>query len=268
MKNRKTWRIIKGVVLLYAIFGILLHALQEKMLFHPKPLPTGYAFPFQQPFEEIFIPVNTTDTIHMVHFESTAAVQKGDVLYFHGNRNNIEYYYNRVPVFLKAGYDVWMPDYYTFGKSRGTLTEESLTGLSLTVYQYVTGVSHNTQIVVYGRSLGTALASYVAAEMPVKQLILETPYSSIPSLFSTYAFIYPVEVMSTYRLSNYKNLERVQEPVCVFHGTDDGVIPYREAARLKKVLKPGDRFIDIEEAAHNNINRFPLYTETLNRLLQ
>lgn len=268
MKTGKIWRIVKVVVLIYAIIGILLHALQEKMLFHPEELPTDYVFPFSKPFNEIYIPLNETDTIHMVHFPSKATVRKGDVLYFHGNRKNIEYYYSRVPVFLQAGYDVWMPDYPTFGKSRGKLTEESMMRMALTVHQYVTRVSGNSQIVVYGRSLGTAPASYVAAEVPVKQLILETPYSSIPSLFSTYAFMYPVKAMSKYQLSNCKNLERVQEPVCIFHGTNDGVIPYREAARLKKVLKPGDEFVDIEEGSHNNIDRFPLYAETLNRLLQ
>lgn len=268
MNTRKFWRIIKVVGLLYIIIGILLHALQEELLFHPKKLPTNYTFSFNHPFEEIFIPVNDSDTIHMVHFQTDARYSKGEVLYFHGNRNNIEYYYNRVPVFLKAGYDVWMPDYPTFGKSRGQLTESSLYSTALTVYQYVSGVSSGAPIIVYGRSLGTALASYVAAEASVHQLILETPYASIPSLFSRYAFIYPAKAMSTYRLSNYENLGRVQEPVCIFHGTSDGVIPYREAARLKAVLKPGDLFVDIEEGEHNNINRFPLYTETLHKLLR
>ncbi len=268
MNKRKLFRILKVTLLLYGIIGIALHALQDKILFHPKSLNTDYTFSFKEPFQEIFIAENESDTIHMVHFQSTSSLRKGDILYFHGNRNNLEYYYNRVPVFLNAGYDVWMPDYPGFGKSRGECSEMALYRQALLVHQYVTNQSKNNQIIVYGRSLGTAMASYVAAETQVKQLILETPYSSIPSLFGKYAFIYPVKMMCDYQLSNYDNVQRVQESVTIFHGTDDGVIPFREAKRLKKVLKPGDIFVEIENGSHNDIDGFPLYKKTLDSLLR
>jgi len=60
----------------------------------------------------------------------------------------------------------------------------------------------------------------------------------------------------------------VQCPVSIFHGTDDGVIPYRCTAGLKKKLKPGDEFITIEEGTHQNLADYPLYRQKLDSLLR
>lgn len=265
MKKKRVIRIVQWVLICYAIIGIGLYEFQEKILFHPEKLATDYRFEFDIPYEEIFLPMSEEDTIHMVHFKSTKG-SKGQVIYFHGNRKNISFYFNRVPYFLNAGYDVWMPDYPGFGKSRGSLSEQQLHELSLQVYKYVTNVTRSESI-VYGRSLGTGLASHVASFLPVKHLILETPYSSIPSLFNQYAFIYPVKRMCKFELSNYDNLKSVKAPVTIFHGENDGVIPIREAARLKKVLKQGDAFVEIKGGSHNDINTFPAYDKVMKEIL-
>ena len=122
-------------------------------------------------------------------------------------------------------------------------------------------------IIIYGKSFGTGIAAYVASESNNKRLILETPYYSIPSLFSCYAPIYPTNKMSTYKIPVNKFLGDVHYPITIFHGTDDGVIPYRNAARLKTVLKPTDEFITIEKGTHHNLNNFDLFKQKLDSLL-
>lgn len=266
MKKKRIIRIVQWVLIIYAIIGIGLYEFQEKIIFHPEKLATDFKFDFNAPHEEVFIPVSHEDTIHMVHFKTTQPL-KGQVLYFHGNRKNISFYYNRVPFFLDAGYDVWMPDYPGFGKTRGSLNEEKLNGLAVQVYKYVINVTR-AELIVYGRSLGTGLASYIAAGFPVKHLVLETPYSSIPSLFNQYAFIFPVKRMCKYNLSNYEHLKLVKAPVTIFHGENDGVIPIREAGRLKESLKPGDEFVEIENGSHNDINSFPEYDKVMKEILK
>lgn len=66
----------------------------------------------------------------------------------------------------------------------------------------------------------------------------------------------------------YKFLQDVRYPITIFHGTDDGVIPYRNAARLKNVLKPGDEFITVDKGTHHNLNDFDLVKKKLDSLLE
>jgi hypothetical protein len=62
-------------------------------------------------------------------------------------------------------------------------------------------------------------------------------------------------------------LKEVEEPISIFIGTSDKVIFSRESGKLKKVLKPGDEFITIEDGTHNNLNDFPLFHEKLDSIL-
>ena len=123
-------------------------------------------------------------------------------------------------------------------------------------------------MIIYGRSLGTGIATYVASAQSCRELILETPYYSIPSLFGTYAFIYPTSYMSNYKIPTWEFLEDVKAPVTIFHGDHDDVIPYSCAAQLKKHLKPSDRFVTIQNGKHNDLSVHELFQKTLDSLLR
>ncbi|RYY67125.1 MAG: hypothetical protein EOO13_14955, partial [Chitinophagaceae bacterium] len=130
MQRKKLFRILNWVIIIYCGIGILLYSLQEKILLHPKPLSSNHVFNFNQPFEEVNIAFNKTDTLNIIKFASTDSIKKGIVLYFHGNKDNVEHYAPFVPAFTKKGYEVWMPDYPGFGKSTGELTEQKLYSLA------------------------------------------------------------------------------------------------------------------------------------------
>ena len=261
------FRWAKIIILVYCSIGIALYYLQENILFHPKKLDSNYSFSFKQPFEEINIPFNNTDTVNMIKFFPTDSVRKGVVLYFHGNRDNVERYAPFVPAFTKKGYEVWMPDYPGYGKSTGERTEEKLYTIAFEI-QKMAGLQYGRDsIIIYGKSLGTAIAAYTATVNPCKILILETPYYSIPSLFRSYAFMYPSAVVSNYKLPTYTFLQEVKSPVVIFHGTKDWVVPYRCGVKLKKYLKPADRFIKIPNGSHNNLSESVIYQHSLDSLL-
>ena len=120
---------------------------------------------------------------------------------------------------------------------------------------------------MYGRSLGSGVASHIAANFDCKRLILETPYYSIPDLFTHYTPMYPVERMVHFKFPVGENCKEVKAPVTIFHGTDDETIPYANAAKLKKDLKPGDEFITIKNGKHSNLNDFPLFRQKLDSVL-
>ncbi len=267
MNRKKIFNWIKYFILVYCSIGIALYYLQEYILFHPEKLERNYVFDFKQPFEELNIPFNNTDTLSMIKFFPADTVRKGVILYFHGNMENVKHYAPFVSTFTKHGYEVWMPDYPGFGKSTGERTEKKLYSIAFELQKMASQKYGNDSLIIYGKSLGTAIATYAASAKNCKMLILETPYYSIPSLFGTYAFMYPASVMSNYNLPTYEFLQEVKVPVTIFHGTGDWVVPYRSGIRLKAYLKPADVFIKIPEGSHNNLSESAIYQKSMDSLL-
>lgn len=260
---RKIYRLTIVFTLIYCSVGIALYHLQEKFLFHPVTLPQNFQFKFDLPFKEVNIPMNKTDTVNVIQFLPIDSMAKGVVLYFHGNSDNVIRYAKNAEIFTKKGYEVWMPDFPMYGKTTGELTEENMYLQAKEVYKLAHSKFSADSIFVYGKSLGTGVASYIAAKEKCAALILETPFYSIPSLFSKYAPIYPTSRMSHFKFPVGEYLEEVTEPVLIFSGTSDKVIPYRNASKLKKVLKHGDEFITIKNGAHNNVTSFPIFREKI-----
>ena len=244
-----------------------LYYLQEKFLFHPVTLPLDYQFKFKAPFKEINIPLNATDNLNLVQFFPNDSMPKGVVLYFHGNKGNVNRYAKYAINFTKHNYEVWIVDYPGYGKTTGKFTEENVYMQAREVYKLANTKFGADSIIVYGKSLGSGIAAWLASRKPCKRLILETPYYSIPDLFSHYAPIYPVESLSKFRFPTGEYLKDIRVPVTIFHGTDDWIIPYSHAAKLKQVLKPGDEFITIDKGSHNNLNDFSLFHEKLDSIL-
>lgn len=269
ISNRRKilFRWAKIIVLLYSAIGIALFYLQDYFLFHPTVIERNVAWKFDMPFEEIDLPFNNTDTINLVKFFPKDSARKGVVLYFHGNKENIGRYAKFAANFTKHGYEVWMEDYPGFGKSVGARNETILYRQAEQVYKLAATKYHADSILLYGKSFGTGIASYIACVQPSQQLILETPYYSIPDLFRWYAPIYPNEKMAKYKIPVNEYLQDKKCRVTIFHGTDDGVIPYRSAKKLKEVLKVGDEFITIEKGTHHNLNEFALFHQKLDSLL-
>jgi uncharacterized protein len=266
--KKKIIRWVKVVALLYGSIGIALYYLQEKFLFHPVSLPRDYRYKFAMPFEEDELALSKTDTMSYVRFYPSDSMRKGVVLYFHGNRENINRYAPFTTTFTRNGYEVWMPDYPGFGKSVGERSESNIYHQVLQLYRMARSRYGSDSIVIYGKSLGTGFAAYVALNGPARRVVLETPYHSIPALFGCYAPIYPTGPMSTYQIPAHEYLAEARTPITIFHGTSDWVIPYRCAARLKKVLKPSDEFITIEGGGHHNLASYPQYQQKMDSLLR
>jgi len=267
LTKRKLFRWVKVIVLLYSIIGIALFYLQDYILFKPETHTKDYVFKFNTPFRELSIPFNETDTMSMVQFFPTDSVRKGVVLYFHGNKQNIERYAKFAAAFTKNGYEVWMEDYPGYGKSTGVRTEQKILYQALQIHQMALAKYGADSIILYGKSFGTGVAAYVASQTNCKRLILETPYYSIPDVFAAYAFIYPTKRMITYKIPTNEYLQNVNYPITIFHGTNDWVIPYRRASKLKNVLKSTDEFITIEGGTHHNLATFNVYKRKLDSLL-
>lgn len=267
INRKKIFSWIKIAIIVYCSIGIALYYLQEKFIFHPTPLPASHAYKFSTPFEELNIALNKTDTINLIRF-TPKGTREGAIVYYHGNRDNVEHYAKYVTYFVEKGYEVWMPDYPGYGKSSGPRTEKKLYELAWQVQALVRTRFQDDSILIYGKSLGTGVAAYAATVWPCRAVILETPYYSITDLFSQYAFIYPTAIMSNYKIPTWKYLADVAAPISIFHGTDDGVIPLRCANKLKRVLKSRDRFFTIPGGEHNNLPTSEIYKQAMDSILR
>ena len=267
-QRKKVWRAIKIIILLYCIIGIALYYLQDYILFHPVQISRKHNYQFTVPYKEVNIPYSATSTINIIQFLSTSSVKKGVVLYFHGNKKNISWYAKYAPYFTKHGYEVWMLDYPGFGKSTGVFSEQNLYNWSLVLYKLARARFEIDNIVIYGKSMGTGIASQLASIRDCRYLLLETPYYSMPSVIDNYVPIYPVNRMIHYKLPTWQYLQTVTAPVIIFQGTGDWIIPHRNARRLKPFLKPNDEFITINGGSHNDLYDFPAVVTKLDSLLK
>jgi alpha-beta hydrolase superfamily lysophospholipase len=265
---KRFFRYAKWAIGIYLLIGLLIYTLQDYLLFHPKVLPAGYTYAFQQPFKEINLNYDSRININIIQFTTSDRTPKGIVLYFHGNRKNIDWYAKFAPRFTQQGYEVWMMDYPGFGKSTGELTEQRMYDWALQTYQLANARIGADSIIIYGKSLGTGVAAQLAATKDCKRVILETPYYSLPDVVGSYAPIYPLQRMIKYHFPVHEYLPLIPEPITIFHGTNDWVIHYSQAKKLQALLKPTDAFITIEGGDHNNLNDYKVMQVYIDSLLR
>jgi uncharacterized protein len=266
VKKNIIFRWVKVVLLVYCVIGLALYYLQDKILFHPKPLGRNENYNFNLPHKEVNIPFNATSNLNLIQF-TTADTPRGVVLYFHGNRRNISHYARFVPEFTRNGYEVWMMDYPGFGKSTGEFSEERIYAWSLLLYNLSRNRFSPDSIIIFGKSMGTGIAAQLASVRDTRRLILETPYYSFPSIIGQYAPLYPVNRIIHFKIPTYQYLRDVTAPITIFQGTADGVIWHSNAIELKPFLKPGDEFISIKGGSHNNLHKYTLFQEKLDSVL-
>ncbi len=267
--ERMRWKILKKVfstlAIIYVAGGLAMYFLQELFMFHPKSLPKDYVFHFDQAFTEINLATADNRNLNIVEFH--AAKPKGIVLYFHGNRQNIERYAKYAPYFTRNNYVVWMVDYPGYGKSTGQRSEQAMYSDALLLYERALRQTRAEYIIIYGKSLGTGVAAFLASKKQCKKLILETPYYSMKALAHHYFPIYPTDKLTRYCFPTNEYLKTVHAPVSIFHGTADEIIPFQHSQKLKKE-NPGIELIPVVKGKHNNLYNFPLVTQKLDALLQ
>ncbi|MCB0543269.1 MAG: alpha/beta hydrolase [Saprospiraceae bacterium] len=242
--------------------------LQKKALFRPTTLAADASFHFSEPFEEQYFTTADGERLHSLFFPTRSGRACGVVLYFHGNRDNLRRWGAMHRDFTPLGYDFLAPDYRGYGKSTGEPDEQHYYKDALLIYKWLRKKYLPEEIVLYGRSLGTAMATYLAARAEARMLVLETPFDNIQGLLSSHLRSNEPPFEPAFRFPNDRYLREARLPVLIFHGTRDRVVPYASAANLKPLLKPGDEFVTIDGGSHNNLGEYQEYREHLQRWLR
>lgn len=248
------------------MIGSALYFFQEKLLFLPTTLAQDYSFQFNSPFEELFLNPEDSVVINALHFKSKNS--KGVILYFHGNAGDLSRWGQVAENFVPKNYDVFIMDYRKYGKSKGKLSEEAFYKDAQYCYDYLLNHYSEHQITLYGRSLGTGIASYLASVNQPKQLILETPYYSILDVAQSRFPIFPLTRLLKYNFPTYLYLPKTKCTITILHGTKDRVVPYKSSKKLKDLKLKNLDFITIQGGYHGNLIEFDDYHKTIDKALK
>jgi fermentation-respiration switch protein FrsA (DUF1100 family) len=245
---------------------------QEDILFQKATLPEDYVFNFEEPFDELFLETEEGARINALYFK--AETPKGIVLYFHGRGGNLSNNWGKASrEFTSRNYDLFVMDYRGFGKSTGPLSEKAIFHDANVCYEYVNDLYSEDNIVVYGRSLGTGIATFVASNKNPKSLVLESPYFSILDLTPSQTPYLPrflVPILLKYHFRTDQLIVNVASPIHIFHGTEDELIPYDSSTRLLRLIKNHKKasLVSIENGTHNHLNSHPKYQNALSMILE
>ena len=193
---------------------------------------------------------------------------KGLIFYLHGNADNLQRWGEFAADFTKLGYDVFMYDYRGYGKSTGSSSRKNIHADAITMLDWVKKKVPFSNLVIYGRSLGSAVASNLAVVAHPSLLILETPFANFEDVIywplRPGLLLFPDKI----EFSNQDVLAKVNCPKIIFHGTDDWIVPLSSAQKLKPYLQDENQFYVIEGAGHRNLSEFDSYHTQLAEVLQ
>ncbi len=264
-------RKIKKLLLFILFTGIIIvmaaYLLQEKLIFLPTRLSQEYVYNFDHDHEELFIDTPDGARLNALHFKLEDP--KGIIVYYHGNAGDLSRWGVVTSYFLQYNYEVLVMDYRTYGKSTGKLSEDALYADAILFYEKAKELFIEDRIVVYGRSLGTSIASYVAANNAPKKLILESPFCDFKKLVKAKVPYLPVDKLLKYNFPTAKFAAEVTCPITIIHGTDDEVVPYESGKKLFSVLsKEKHTMVTVEGGGHNDLVNFPAYQRSIDKELQ
>ncbi len=260
------YKIVFIVLAVYLAGGLFLFFYQDKLIFQPDLLHPDYEYKFKFPFNEINFDCPSGNKLNALYFTAQKE-RKGIIYYHHGNSQDLSLWGYEAEQLTLLGYDVLMYDYAGYGKSTGELTTDKIFSDSKFLLEWLHENHPNIPITLYGRSLGTGVASQLASENHnVVRLIVETPYYSMARMAQTFVAIYPMGIILRIKIRSYQYFPKITCPIFLFHGDRDELIPVRQAKRLVKKNKNAELTI-IKGGTHNDLPFHKQFKEKLAEIL-
>ena len=156
------------------------------------------------------------------------------MLYFHGNAGNITHRVELIRALVERGLSVFIFDYAGYGKSEGRPGESETYSNARAAWDYLTGERgiDEKNIILFGRSLGSAIAIELATAVSPRALVLESSFTSMPELGArAYPFL-PVRLLSRIRYNSLARIRELRMPKVFVHSLEDDLVPYGMGKRL------------------------------------
>jgi fermentation-respiration switch protein FrsA (DUF1100 family) len=237
---------------LYLALGLVLYFLQGSMVFlssmpgrelDATPADIGLEF------EDVHIDTEDGERLHAWFVRAASA--RGTLLFFHGNAGNISHRLESIAIFNRLGLDVLIVDYRGYGQSTGSTTEAGTYLDAAAAWDYLVferGLPAN-RIVLFGRSLGGAVAAWLGSTRPPGQLpaatIIESCFSSGAAMAQRLYPFYPARLLTRLRYPAAAYAEQLGSPVLVVHSRDDEIIPFGMGREIFEAVSARKDFVEL-----------------------
>ena len=238
----------------YAVVLLALYAFQSRLVYFPNvpsrtigsgPDSIGLAY---EPVEII-----TEDGIKLNAWYLPVREPRGTVLFFHGNAGNISHRLDSLKVFNELNLATLIFDYRGYGRSEGAVSERGIYLDAEAVWRHLTeerGIPA-AEIVLFGRSLGAAVAASVASRHTAGALIIESGFVSVPDMAAKIYPWLPARWLARIGFPTGDYLRTTTCPVLVVHSRDDEIIPFDQGLRLFEVASEPKQFLELR-GGHND----------------
>ena len=230
-----------GVILL----NVFLFFQQASMIFFPIRELQQTPADWKLDYEDVWI--NSGDGVRLHGWYIPRQGARQTVLFFHGNAGNISHRRESIEIFHRLNLNVFILSYRGYGASEGMPDEKGLYNDARSAWRYLTVDRKIEQedIILFGRSLGGAVATALATEVQPAGLILESTFSSAKDMA---AVLYPVlhwVIYTRYVFDTATRLRQVHSPLLVIHSADDEIIPFRLGQKVFKAANEPKQLIEI-----------------------
>lgn len=261
--GKRLKKLIFIALFLYLFLIMAAFLSQEKLIFHPEQLSKDFRFDLSEGAEEAFLNTVDGEKINALFFPGS---KNEVILYFHGNAGSLAGWQQVSDDFTDKGYSLLIIDYRGYGKSSGEITEKGLYLDAEAAYQFLTETKEflPDDIIIYGRSIGSGIATELARRYQTKGLVLESPFSSLKKLANQkMPFLFP-SLFLQFHFDNINKLDSISCPVLLIHGEQDTLIPVSHARNLYQAYSGKKKLVIIPQGTHNDLSLFEQYHETLN----
>ncbi len=243
--------ILIAVALGYLILCGVMYIFQRSFIYFPQGRSPGRGT------ETLTLPTEAGDVLVSV------LRREGDkaVIYFGGNAEDVS---GSLPDLMEAFPDrtIYLMHYRGYGGSAGRPSEEGLFADAITLFDLARAT--HPDIAVVGRSLGSGVAVYLAANRPASRLVLVTPFDSMAEIGARQFFFLPVRWLLLDKYASFRYAPNVTAPTTIIAAERDELIPAESAERLATRFTPGIATVHIiPGAGHNNISFNPAYLPLL-----
>ena len=193
------------------------------------------------------------------------------VLFCHGNAGNISDRVTKAELLHRLGLSVLLFDYRGYGTSGGRPSEKGTYRDAEAAWRWLTAARRvpPERIVLYGESLGTAVAVETALRHPPRALILESPFTSVDDMAREVFSPLPMQWVVTFHYDTLSKMPRLGCPVLVLHSSRDEIVPYRMGRRVFEAAPEPKEFLELE-GSHDDgwLEAGPAYPAALRAFLE
>ncbi len=243
-----------AIIIFFFSFIFLLRLFENQFIYFPEKYPVGYWQPeaFGVQVEDCYF--NTADGVRLHGWLVAHENPIATLLWCTGNAGNISHRLDNLARLTSLPINVFIFGYRGYGKSEGRPNENGVYLDALAAYDYLTSrpdIERN-KIVLFGRSLGGAVAVELATRRPCSGLILECTFTSARDIAkSSFGFI-PVHLFLKTKFDSIKKITRLHVPLLVIHGGQDRTVPIRLGKKLFEAANEPKEFYEISGADHND----------------